>query len=135
MRVLIVDDDREVLEALREVFGELGYGAVCATDGKEALGLLQRDPDIKLILLDLLMPGMDGYEFRKRQLADSHIACVPVVVFSGDAEARDRLRDAPPAAVMTKPIRFTDLLTVLELTEDADRADKVAHPVRVNDDA
>lgn len=122
MRVLIVDDDRETRETLRDVFDELGHGALCATDGQEALELLRREPDIDFVLLDLLMPGMDGYEFRRHQLADSELATVPVVVFSGDGEARDRLADSPPVAVLTKPIKFTDLLAALELGDQAERA-------------
>jgi CheY-like chemotaxis protein len=121
MRVLIVDDDRETRETLREVFDELGHGALCATDGAEALELLRREHDIDFVLLDLLMPGMDGYEFRRHQLADRELSRVPVVVFSGDGEACERLAAAPPVAVLTKPIKFTDLLAALELGDHAER--------------
>lgn len=80
-RILVVDDDVDMLHALRETLEHEGYGVDVATNGKEALDRARGDaPD--LILLDVMMPEMDGWQFRKLQKADPRIANIPVVVIT-----------------------------------------------------
>ena len=65
------------------------------------------------MVLDIFMPGMDGPEFRERQLAEPELAGVPVVVISAAAGLEDRVAAMRPAAHLEKPIRLTDLLALV----------------------
>jgi CheY-like chemotaxis protein len=102
-RVLVVDDDRDIRELLVELLGGEGYLVSSAADGQQALVEAHaRHPDV--ILLDLMMPVMDGWQFRAAQLEDPDLAEVPVVVIS----AFDHELDA--AAVLQKPFLVEELL-------------------------
>lgn len=81
--ILLVDDDHDVTEALSSVLQDEGYDVVTASNGHEALLYLKtHSPRPSLILLDLMMPVMDGYEFRIEQRRDPMIAAIPVVVLT-----------------------------------------------------
>ncbi len=82
MAILIVDDDVDIREALRFVLAEAGYETDAVEDGLDALALLRSGERPALILLDLMMPRMDGWQFRERQLSDPSLAPVPVAVMS-----------------------------------------------------
>jgi len=79
-RVLVVDDDQGALEALTDILQYEGYTVIRAENGLQALQRLREAPKINLIILDLLMPVMDGWEFRSRQKQDPETADVPVLV-------------------------------------------------------
>lgn len=82
-KVLIVDDDVDVREAVADMLGEEGYEVITAEDGLQALKTLTTyASDICVILLDLMMPNMDGREFRRQQLVAPAIAAIPVIVVS-----------------------------------------------------
>jgi len=105
-RVLVVDDDRDIRELLVELLGGEGYLVSSAADGRQALlEAHAHRPDV--ILLDLMMPVMDGWQFRAAQLEDPDLAGVPVVVIS----AFDHDLDA--AAVMQKPFLVEELLATV----------------------
>jgi CheY-like chemotaxis protein len=110
MDVLIIEDDVGVRTSLAEVLRDEGYGVLEATDGQEALTLLDREELPSLILLDLMMPNMDGVEFRARQLGDARLAKIPIIVISArpDGEARARLLAADD--FLAKPMSFEALL-------------------------
>ena len=85
-RVLVVEDDDDIRSLLAELLEEEGYEVVSAADGRQGLDRAhERPPD--LILLDLMMPVMNGWEFREEQKRDPAIAGVPVVVVSAAARA------------------------------------------------
>jgi CheY-like chemotaxis protein len=79
---LIVDDDPAILDGLAEYLGHDGYWVVGAADGTEALALLNSGVRPDVIVLDLLMPGMDGWDFRMAQLNKPSLATIPVVIIS-----------------------------------------------------
>ena len=111
--VLVVEDDRELQDSLADVLGEAGFEVVAAEDGLRALRYLQSHPAPCVVLLDLMMPGMDGFELRRRMLADPNLACIPVVVttaLSHDFRSRDRLR---ARAYLHKPFDMAALLDVV----------------------
>jgi two-component system response regulator MprA len=82
LTVLIVDDDRAVLNGLTELLEGEGYKVATAADGREALDQLRAGLRPCVILLDLMMPAMDGWDFRHEQLKDSDLRDIPVVVIT-----------------------------------------------------
>ena len=85
--VLVIEDHERTQDAVERLLHLRGYTVVRAANGQEALDYLQRGGPACLIVLDVAMPGMDGWGFRERQLADPALARIPVVVFSGDPSA------------------------------------------------
>ncbi|MEP6864295.1 MAG: response regulator [Deltaproteobacteria bacterium] len=113
-RVLVVDDDNEIRETMVEILNDEGYEAVGASDGYEALEQL-RDPADRwcLVLLDLMMPNMDGRTFRAEQLQDPTIAPIPVVIVSAMNDVAATAEELKVAAHMTKPIPLRELIQVV----------------------
>ena len=102
--VLIVDDQAEGLEAMGEALRPLGFEVWLALDGETGLALArERQPDV--ILLDVMMPGIDGYEVCRRLKADEETRLVPVVFLTGldSREARLKGLDAGAADFLNKP--------------------------------
>src|SRR3954470_12387725 len=90
-RVLVVDDDPDIRESVRLVLEDEGYEVEEAADGAAALALLRAAttrPDV--ILLDLMMPVMNGWQFRAAQLADDDLADIPVIVLSADSNLSEK---------------------------------------------
>ncbi len=114
MSILIIEDDEGVRSSIRDVLETEGYSVEVAQDGGEALRRLQAEPLPSLILLDLLMPGMDGEEFRTRQLTDPRTANIPVVVLSARPDGRQRARRLHAADYLRKPMSFEELLHVVQ---------------------
>ncbi len=114
MDVLIIEDDPGVRASLAEVLRDEGYGVLVASDGQEALALLDREKLPGLILLDLMMPNMSGVEFRAHQLSDERLAKIPIIVISArpDGEARAKLLAADD--FLAKPMSFEALIHVIQ---------------------
>ncbi|HKE19686.1 MAG TPA: response regulator [Kofleriaceae bacterium] len=111
--VLVVEDDRDVRESLVAVLEDAGYKVISASDGRAALALLRAGPLPSVILLDLMMPVMDGFEFRAEQKRDPSMAAIPVVVFTAGwypVEVGGRLE---ADGYLTKPIRVEALLELV----------------------
>jgi CheY-like chemotaxis protein len=107
--ILVVEDDPDALEALGDLLESHGYAVISARHGAEALELLGRSPLPRLIVLDLLMPTMDGWEFRRRQKNDPRIAHIPVVVVSASSAAKPIEADT----VLRKPVDIDRLLETI----------------------
>jgi CheY-like chemotaxis protein len=111
---LVVDDDRDLRDTLRDVLEEVGYSVASAEDGLDALAQLlgsSRRPD--LILLDLQMPNMDGIEFRDEQLKLAEIASIPVAVLTADKDGKTKAAALNTAACLSKPLKLLQLLTLI----------------------
>jgi len=107
--VLVVEDDRELRESLKATLQGAGFSVVEAANGEEALRLLGRNASISVILLDVVMPVMDGWEFRAAQKRDPELAKIPVVAMSGfQKEIDDRPIDSD--AFLPKPVRAEVLI-------------------------
>jgi CheY-like chemotaxis protein len=112
--ILIVDDDNDVRNALSELLEEEGFSVEGAPNGREALARLRGGAHPAVILLDLMMPGMDGWDFRSEQMRDPQLAAVPVVIVSASGFSRESIRTQfRPAAYVEKPIERTALLDVI----------------------
>jgi CheY-like chemotaxis protein len=107
-RVLVVDDEVDIRQAVSEVLADEGHQVTAAGDGAEAL-VMVRDFQPQLILLDLMMPGMSGWEFRRLQKDDPDLSTIPVVVLS--ALGKDGALDA--ADYLQKPFDLEELLTAV----------------------
>jgi CheY-like chemotaxis protein len=120
-RVLIVEDDLSIRETLVRILGDEGYEVEALADGARALELLRRThespPDV--ILLDLMIPGMDGRHFRRALLADPALAAVPVLVLSASGVRPTEARDLQVAEVLRKPVRLERLLVSLARVLDS----------------
>jgi CheY-like chemotaxis protein len=116
VEILIVEDDPAIRQALYDVLESEGYVVAAAIHGQDALNYLRTSshPHPKLILLDLLMPVMDGYAFRTVQLQDSDIAAIPVVVLSAQSLSHDASSAIKAAFYLRKPIGVDQLLTIVD---------------------
>jgi CheY-like chemotaxis protein len=104
--ILVVDDDEGVREAMRALLESEGYAVATASDGAEAIERLRAE-DVRLVLLDLAMPGVDGWQFLARRESEAGFPRVPVVLLSG----LPFIRDAPGVAdFIRKPIDSDTLL-------------------------
>ena len=114
LRVLVVEDDADICEAMRQMLEWEGYDVACAANGREALTQLERDgAKPSVILLDLRMPVMDGYAFRKAQLADQSLSGIPVVVVTADMRAGDGSTALHADVILRKPVDPERLLEVV----------------------
>src|SRR5262245_49524192 len=109
-RVLVLDDDADTGEAVKLVLGAEGYAVTFATDGRQALGQLRTGALPHVILLDLMLPGMNGWEFRREQLRDPALAGIPVVLVSGSSDAAEAAAALGCAAWLQKPVDADELL-------------------------
>jgi CheY-like chemotaxis protein len=111
-QILVVDDDPDILEALSEILEAEGYEVDRARHGQEALARIeQRRPD--LILLDLMMPVMDGWEFSQALRQRSDWDDIPVVVLSADRQAGAKARVVGARGFLAKPFELNELLRVV----------------------
>jgi CheY-like chemotaxis protein len=112
--ILIVEDDRDLRETLAEILGDEGYDVATVANGREALDYLQGGDLPRLILLDLMMPVMNGWEFRAAQQADPGLARVPVVVFSGDHNVAQKAAALSVPDYLPKPVNVEHLLELVD---------------------
>ena len=111
-RVLVVDDDPDIRELLSLVLQAQGYEVRSVEHGQAALDVLATWEPV-VIILDLRMPVMDGWEFRARQLAEPGWAAIPVVVLTGDVTADRRAPELRAAAIFRKPMNVNAFLDVI----------------------
>jgi DNA-binding response OmpR family regulator len=110
-KILVVDDEDDILHFLEMVLREKGYQVTTASGGHEALTRAQIDkPD--LVLLDIMMPQMDGWEVLKLLRVDEETRRIPVAMLSARTEAKDRVQGLQEGAIdyICKPFSLTELL-------------------------
>jgi len=114
-RILVVDDQREILEMTSTLLAGAGYAIQTAQSGTEALDQLGRER-YDLVLLDINMPGVDGWEVLRLIRADELLDELPVMIFSVKGEMRDKMVGMQEGAVdyITKPFEVDDLLARIE---------------------
>ena len=112
--VLLVDDDPDLRDSLQLVLEMRGFTVEVARDGADALRKLTTDPLPRIVLLDLMMPGMNGMEFRAQQLLDPRLSGLPVVLLTGaGAHALDP-KVSQGMTVLRKPFDFDNLVSLLD---------------------
>jgi CheY-like chemotaxis protein len=112
--ILVVEDDPTLRGALRETLRERGYKVAVAENGKSALSRLQEGLRPCLILLDLMMPEVDGWDFLGQQRIDRSLAAIPVIVLSSYLVGSERDSVLPAAGFLKKPIDPEALLEQIE---------------------
>jgi DNA-binding response OmpR family regulator len=134
-KILVVDDEKDVAELLQLVLSKHGYAPLVASSGMDGLALAQSElPD--LVLLDIMMHRMDGWEALKLLKLDDRTAAIPVVILSARAEPKDKIRGLQEGAVdyVTKPFAVADLLrTVATVLAPAAQPAPPAHPANPAD--
>lgn len=112
--IMVVEDDRDIRETVVEILAEHGYVVSGASDGLQAFELLTNSPKPDLVLLDLMMPHMNGFEFRERQLNSPEYSAIPIVVLSADGNVSDKATKLGAAAFVRKPVKIQPLLDLIE---------------------
>jgi CheY-like chemotaxis protein len=121
LRLLVVEDDGTILASLSDLLREEGATLVTAANGRDALAILRASAPPDLILLDLMMPVMDGWEFRIAQRADRALAGIPIIAMSADSSAKARAIAAD--AYLRKPLDLDGLVASIRRVLDG-RAEK-----------
>lgn len=116
VRVLVVDDDPVIAELLELNLGLEGHATLRAADGHEALAAVRADPRPDAVVLDVMMPGLDGITVCERLRSDPVTADLPVVLLSAGSQDTDRLRGTAAGAddYVTKPFDPIALVRLLE---------------------
>lgn len=112
--IMIVDDDADIRGAVAEALEDAGFQVTTAANGEEALALLLRGPRPRVILLDMMMPVMDGWAFRAaQQRLPDEIASIPVIVFTAYGTPRETAAQLGARGFLKKPLRLEELLGVI----------------------
>ena len=109
-RILIVEDDLDIRDVLTQVLEFEGYQVSAVGNGREALDYLKNSPRPGLILLDLMMPVMDGWQFRAQQQQDPELNSIPVVILSADGNVYQKAATIRAAGYLKKPVELETLL-------------------------
>jgi len=114
-KVLLVDDDFAILDGVSDFLEGEGFSVVSASNGIDALNQLRSGLRVDVIVLDVMMPLMDGWDFRAEQLADPSLRDIPVVVISACGFARDTLYQQFKAhEVLSKPLELGGFVRTLK---------------------
>lgn len=113
--VFVVEDDPDIRESLVEVLRAGGYQTESAGTSREALSKMRTlDPKPCLILLDLRLPGEDGFQFRKAQVLEPRLADIPVLLLSADVHLREKRDLMGAVGHLKKPVDIDELLSSVE---------------------
>jgi CheY-like chemotaxis protein len=117
MKVLLADDDMRNVFSLSALLAEHGMDVITAADGKEALEKLSENPDVNLVLMDIMMPEMDGYEAIRQIRMNGRFNKLPVIALTAKAMAGDREKCIAAGAsdYIAKPIDSSKLLSLMRV--------------------
>jgi len=114
MSILIVDDDFAIRDSLSQLLEGEGFLVTTVSDGQEALDLLLRSSEQPcLILLDLMMPGVNGWEFRRRQQENPTLASIPVAIISANRNLKAQASTLEAHGYIDKPIDTEALFEIV----------------------
>jgi len=112
--ILVVDDDPDVRDAVADVLADEGYGVTGVGSGREALQHLQQHMRPSLILLDMMMPEMDGWLLRQELKKSPDLASIPIVILSAHGDVRDAALALGAVDYLRKPLSVDSLLEIAE---------------------
>ena len=112
--VLLIDDDPDIRDSLSDLLTDEGYPVATACNGLEGLKKLKTDCTPCVILLDLMMPVMDGWQFRARQLSEPELAQLPVIILSAVTEIRRHAAEMKAADFLVKPFTLDRILSAVQ---------------------
>jgi CheY-like chemotaxis protein len=115
--VLLVDDDARNIFALSSLLERRGTRVLTATTGSEAIGLIEQTPDIAVVLMDIMMPGMDGYQTMEKIRANPRFRKLPIIALTAKAMKGDREKclEAGASDYLAKPVNTEQLLSALRM--------------------
>jgi HAMP domain-containing protein/signal transduction histidine kinase/CheY-like chemotaxis protein len=115
--ILVVDDDVRNLFALTTVFERLNINAITAESGKEAIQILSENPKIDMVLMDIMMPEMDGYETTQKIRREHKNSTLPIIAVTAKAMKGDRQKciEAGASDYITKPLKIDQLLSLMRI--------------------
>ncbi|MFN2387446.1 MAG: response regulator [Thermoanaerobaculia bacterium] len=112
-RILIVEDDADLRESLSQILEDEGFEVIGAENGRIALDYLKGNSAPCVVLLDLMMPVMNGWEFRDAQLQDPELSEIPVVVLSADARTSSKAQALGVEQYLRKPVQLDQLVGIV----------------------
>lgn len=112
-RILVIDDDAGIRTILQRHLAAAGFDAITASSAREGLDILHQDTTIRLVLFDLMMPTMDGWSFRREQLAAPDVARVPAIVLTGAPLRSVSHEQLQAADYLLKPVGREHLISVV----------------------
>jgi len=112
--ILVVEDHDAARMALKKLLSATGYDVIEAPNGSDALAKLAEGPRPDVIVLDLMMPVMDGWEFMKRQRRDWHLCTIPTIVVSGVPSHDPRCLEMPVVRLLAKPYTGDQLMAAID---------------------
>jgi CheY-like chemotaxis protein len=115
MSILVIDDEAPVRAVVMALLEDTDYNVIGAANGLEAMACLHKDPSrVRLVLLDLMMPYMSGWDVLQTMQAHATLASIPVVIMTAGANVRQQALDCGAAAYLPKPLDFDQLLDIAE---------------------
>jgi len=115
--ILVVDDDVRNLFALTTVFERFNINVIIAESGKEAINILNENPKVEMVLMDIMMPEMDGYETMQKIRREHKNSTLPIIAVTAKAMKGDRQKciEAGASDYITKPLKVDQLLSLMRL--------------------
>jgi CheY-like chemotaxis protein len=116
-KVLVVDDDARNIFALTSLLENHEMAVMSATNGRQAIDLIQRTPDIDMVLMDIMMPDMDGYETMREIRSEPRLRTLPILALTAKAMKGDREKclDAGASDYIAKPVNTDQLLSLMRV--------------------
>lgn len=114
-RIFVIEDDLHIRESLKEVLEIEGFNVFSAVNGQDALDKLRGGEKADLILLDLMMPVKDGFQFRAEQEMDPNISNIPVIIMSANGKLAAKKELGSVKGYLKKPINLDALLETINL--------------------
>ena len=116
-KILMVDDDMRNVFALNKLLSNKGFKVLIGSNGKEGLEKLKQNPDIDIVLMDIMMPDMDGYEAMRQIRKDEKFKDLPIIALTAKAMKEDRALciEAGASDYLTKPVEINKLTSLLRV--------------------
>jgi len=125
-KILVIDDDCQIRDTLATVLSLFNYDVVTAMDGRAGLEKLKSDHSFDLILLDLMMPNMTGFEFREKQLEIEALRFIPTIVMSSLPEVKEIAKKMQTKSFLNKPLDLDSLIMAISTAIASEKAQNEA---------